>query len=241
MKQTKKHNFIRRLAGSSRESDGYVLLYALIITAVLTALVLGVFSVSLNNLNAQKQAAVDMQARYEAEGYVEMVVAGFTGYLSTDPHKASEARSEESEAIMLAKGAAFANLEADIVAYIDSFDDPNAEYVISVEEDVFGSPNIDMKQTTGEILPENVDDIITLPQISVSVPLIIETGNTTLRTTVSYDIEFVIDEDSKETQHEDPLDPTQITGYLYSAYSEVQTAPTYEDYTITQTASNGND
>ena len=62
-----------------KHSEGYVMIYVLVVMVLLALVATGVLSVSLNNLKAQKAAGDRMQELYETEGVVERITAELDG------------------------------------------------------------------------------------------------------------------------------------------------------------------
>ena len=58
-----------------KKSDGYVLVYVLIVIVVLSLLALGVCSITLRNLQTQQASVEQMQEQYEVEGQMERFIA----------------------------------------------------------------------------------------------------------------------------------------------------------------------
>jgi len=58
-----------------KKDDGYVLVYVLIVFTVLALVAGSICTMALNNLKAQKAEVVRMEARYEAEGYLQPFIA----------------------------------------------------------------------------------------------------------------------------------------------------------------------
>ncbi len=62
-----------------KHSEGYVMIYVLVVMVLLALVATGVLSVSLNNLKAQKAAGDRMQELYTAEGIAEQITAEISG------------------------------------------------------------------------------------------------------------------------------------------------------------------
>lgn len=58
-----------------KKEDGYVLVYVLIVFTILSFVAVSICTMALNNLKAQKADVNRMEARYEAEGYLQQFVA----------------------------------------------------------------------------------------------------------------------------------------------------------------------
>lgn len=58
-----------------RKDDGYVLVYVLIVFTILSFAALNIYTAAVKNLQAQKAAVARMEARYEAEGYLQQFLA----------------------------------------------------------------------------------------------------------------------------------------------------------------------
>lgn len=58
-----------------KKDDGYVLIYVLIVFTILSFVAVSICTTALNNLKAQKADVARMEARYEAEGYLQQFIA----------------------------------------------------------------------------------------------------------------------------------------------------------------------
>lgn len=58
-----------------KRDDGYVLVYVLIVFTILSLVAVTICSTAVKNLQAQKAAVARMEARYEAEGYLQQFIA----------------------------------------------------------------------------------------------------------------------------------------------------------------------
>lgn len=58
-----------------KKDDGYVLIYVLIVFTILSFVAVSICTMALKNLQAQKADVARMEARYEAEGYLQQFVA----------------------------------------------------------------------------------------------------------------------------------------------------------------------
>ena len=58
-----------------RKDDGYVLIYVLIVFTILSFVAVSICTMALKNLQAQKADVARMEARYEAEGYLQQFIA----------------------------------------------------------------------------------------------------------------------------------------------------------------------
>ncbi len=190
MKRKQTGNFIRHIARASLRNEGYVLVYALIVAAVLTAVVLGVFSVSLNNLKAQQAMVDDMKARYEAEGYLEMVVAEIHANAILPGNitlNAVEEATRDSDAAVFIE--AVANIRSSIKPMIEGIiSDIN---LLAQEDYADTEPHVLISSEIQDPSPEDIMDV------AFTVPLKILTGNQMLETTLQ--LGYHIDEGTKES------------------------------------------
>lgn len=77
-----------------KKSDGYVLVYVLIVIVVLSLLALGVCSIALRNLQTQQASVEQMQEQYKTEGLIERFVANLQAIELSGDGQVSAARSE---------------------------------------------------------------------------------------------------------------------------------------------------
>lgn len=81
-----------------KHSEGYVLVYVLIVVVILSLLALGVCSIALRNLQSQQASVEQMQERYEAEGSMERFVAKLQAFREEDTAEYDSERAAISAA-----------------------------------------------------------------------------------------------------------------------------------------------
>lgn len=81
-----------------KHSEGYVLVYVLIVVVILSLLALGVCSIALRNLQSQQASVEQMQERYEAEGSMERFVAKLQAFREEDTTEYDSERAAISAA-----------------------------------------------------------------------------------------------------------------------------------------------
>jgi hypothetical protein len=195
----------------SAKDGGYVLVYALVIVTILTAMILGAFTIALNNMKSQQSFVEDMQKRYEAEGYVEILIATLGENVeaySTETGTGEDAI--DTTALSLARNAAISEVKDNLENAVDTaIENEYATYGVEA-----GSISFD-------------DDHNTL-----TIPITITTADATIETELKYSVTFPATQDSWEALT-DTLDPTVIVGfkYVYSAYAQLD-GLTYDDFTV---------
>jgi len=91
-----------------KKDDGYVLVYVLIVFTVLALVAGSICTMALNNLKAQKADVARMEARYEAEGYLQQFIAGVEALSVSTPQMNFP---EENQAQDAAEALYWANVE----------------------------------------------------------------------------------------------------------------------------------
>ena len=201
-------------------NDGYVLVYALIVITILTAMILGAFTIALNNMKSQQNFAADMQKRYEAEGYVEILVA-------TLGEKVEAATVESGTATAGDMTIAEANAKSDakaaakdaIVSNISEMFEHEPEYV---------SHGI----KAGPIAFDETHNTLTIP-------VEVTTSDAKIETKLVYTVSFSTATAPDSWEAIPVMDPDNITvivgyqyQYDYSAYAELKNL-IYGDYAVT--------
>ena len=79
-----------------KKEDGYVLVYVLIVFTILSFVAVSICTMALNNLKAQKADVNRMEARYEAEGYLQQFVAEVEALGNQNPKIQGTQRSVSS-------------------------------------------------------------------------------------------------------------------------------------------------
>lgn len=82
-----------------KHDEGYILAFVLIVVAVLALISTAVSTVAVRNIETQQNAVVRMQAKYEAEGIIEAVLAQLNDSTFDHSKSAEEAFKEKIEGI----------------------------------------------------------------------------------------------------------------------------------------------
>lgn len=103
-----------------KHTEGYVMIYVLVVMVLLALVATGVLSVSLNNLKAQKAAGDRMQELYTAEGVAEQIFSELKG-CSTGQIGLDSSDIAAVEAEMEADGLSDEEKELNRSYYLDNY------------------------------------------------------------------------------------------------------------------------
>ena len=117
-----------------KHDEGYVLAFVLVVVAVLVLISTAVSTIATRNIKTQQDAVARMQAKYEAEGIVEVVLAQLNDFTFDFSKTAEIAFKEEVERICSSTSAITEDVQIEIDGW--TFEQNSEEFICKLTLEV---------------------------------------------------------------------------------------------------------